>query len=142
MNVIRYLIVVILITSCIERKHENDAIIGKWYGESSILVSDGDTVDYTKDQKGYENKDIRIFNPDGTYFVSYFGTLPFDTGTYSISKDVLHFGKGSSPIVTLNDSILIYKFYYNEFNSYVGKSDYFIMGFRKEGEGLDDTISP
>ena len=49
-------ILIIFVFFSFEFNYKNnfkDLIIGEWKGVSKVMIEEGDTVDYTLDQKGY-----------------------------------------------------------------------------------------
>ncbi|MEP3389777.1 MAG: hypothetical protein ABJO02_16425 [Reichenbachiella sp.] len=115
----------IIFSRCEKNKSNNELIIGDWIETSKILVENEDSINYTNNQNDYSTGVNRKFNLDGTYFVSYFHGQPYDTGTYFITKDSIFFGEIPYALITLNDSLFIYKKY-----RLIGNS-YYIEKFKK-----------
>lgn len=101
---------VILLFGCSNQKTESEFILGKWTGESKVLVQGKDTLDYTKGQLGYTNNHVLIFNNDNTFIKDYSGLGAFTKPmNFTISQEFLILNGYDFTLISLNDSILILK---------------------------------
>lgn len=79
-----------------------ELILGKWIGQTKVLLEGSDTVDFTPNGKGYTNNTVLYFAKDGSAIIS-----PDQNTTYSIDQGHIRIGTRIHKIESLTIDTLI-----------------------------------